>query len=123
MYYDGANWVYDKKEDGVKWCEHITDDMKLKTGFLLRQDVYGSWSFCPLCGTPRPAEKRKLWEAINSSAQISSAHPTGEVYWKQLAIGAIERICEEIDRFSQQRNPYLPTVLDGLKQYLKETLL
>lgn len=81
-----------------------------------------SWcEYCPYCGNSRPKEKRKLWETINSTAQISSAHPTGEVYWHQLAEGALNRVCEEIDSVSGVL--INTTDANNLKQHLKDELL
>ena len=54
-----------------EWCEHtkIHRESKDIDGDWVFVNHIGcsanSWKFCPICGKPRPAEKKKLWEALS----------------------------------------------------------
>jgi hypothetical protein len=154
MYYNGANWVWDKsmidylrnipgwywdrstsdkKEDGVKWCEHwnggeyFKKQQKQGVMFIPVKDC----DFCPYCGQPRPAEKRKLaevaWHAFDEDRADSSFEkwPYKEG-WEKVAKTIIEKVCEEIDAYSEHRttpNSGAGIFARGLKQHLKDELL
>ena len=51
---------------GKEWCrEHITE----RNNWFVTQsgkkiEIQDDWKFCPVCGTPRPSEPKKLWEKL-----------------------------------------------------------
>jgi hypothetical protein len=142
MYYDGANWRWDKKEDGVKWCNHLDDFEKYafysdnENGVSFPLEIFGmKIKFCPVCGTPRPAEKRKLADAFSEFPTCVKETSDGRGFnmvsltratQEGLAEICMKRVCEEIDEYSEHRttpNSGAGIFAKGLKQRLKETLL
>ena len=48
-----------------KWCEHIkSGEGVFKCHYHTWDKQTTGWKFCPLCGKPRPAEKKKLEDVL-----------------------------------------------------------
>ena len=52
-----------------KWCSHMTPDKAMEHFVNDLTPEYShsyTWSFCPVCGTPRP-RKKELWEKFDQA--------------------------------------------------------
>ena len=89
--------------------------------------VYGQPSFCPKCGTPRPAEQKRLDDILRISWSIST-HNRGDLMlvqegYKELALAAIEWMEAHINKLESY---VMPSSMDEfykwnkLKDILKE---
>lgn len=115
------HYVDIKKEDGVKDCIYN------HKGYFFSN---GAANFCEHCGTPRPAEKRKLADEVNqimqtshSQSYVNGISPTSE-YSKDIVKLCMERVFEEINEFCHIENfDYKIQWRERLKQHLKDALL
>lgn len=65
-----------------------------RDGKKILQELHGYETWVDVPCVEEKKEQRKMWQVINTMAQLSSAHPTGEVYWHQLASATIDAVIE-----------------------------
>lgn len=117
------------------WCEHIVWQMRCGDGnkgawylpSVMCMDspfsVQKHWLCCPICGTKRPEENKKLsdviaenWEKFHSEKQESNG-----TFPNFIAKAAMAKVIEVIEEWEK----HLPTKtnFNELKRYLKDELL
>ena len=111
MYYDGANWQWEKGDEmNLRFIER--DGKK-----ILQQEVleeYGShWEDVPCVEEKK--EQRKLWEVINDASPMSG-HQGVSKHQSKAAISAV------IECYSQWSKINSGPTLKPFPEYLKEKL-
>ena len=81
----------EKKEE---WCEHVGGEEH-----WYKARIMTTWKCCPICASPRPAEKKKLAELLQEKCiwTFKGKDVVSSPHWESVAKLAIQAVNEVID--------------------------
>lgn len=114
-----------------EWCNHVRRDRSFVGGFkvLICEETnehhsVEKWKFCPVCGTPRPEEKKSLVERLKQAKTrhlalgMGSCTEDSDCIMKVYAKETISAVIEEIEKEKEYNNPFAVQSLNRLKERL-----
>ena len=93
----------------MNWCKHIkgysNNGTNLRDEWIITGEegewlgkTYGEPNFCPICGTPRPSEPKKLADKLSDAyGEVGANHERSAKVAISHVLGVVKEVSKEMD--------------------------